>query len=83
MFWVIENLQFQYPNWLDYFAEAYNLAQSGFRLPRQNRERPGENPGLSQFVRPGVIETPTGAWQAPVIPLNHGRLYEIITIIYP
>ncbi len=25
-------------------------------------------------VRAGVIETPTGPWQGPVIPLNHARV---------
>jgi hypothetical protein len=33
------------------------------------------------LVRPGVIETPTVAWQATVIPLNHGRNYKIVTFL--
>ena len=31
------------------------------------------------IVRLGVIETPTDPWQGPVIPLNHGRNYEIVS----
>ena len=47
-----------------------------FRFSSDKHKKSRNKSGILVLVRPGRIELPTEHWQCPVIPLNHGRIFD-------